>query len=107
MARRYGAWCPVLRPPPGIMAATAFGITVLNALLIVTVMCLIAAWLAPTVWCSWYRYFEQVTAQDVRTDLAALDAHELPVDVVQRIVARLTGPETPTHDSPEALQETL
>ncbi|WP_328295542.1 DUF4194 domain-containing protein [Kineococcus sp. NBC_00420] len=31
----------------------------------------------------------------------------LPVDVVQRIVARLTGPETPTHDSPEALQETL
>ena len=38
---------------------------------------------APRVWCSWYRYFEQVTAQDVRTDLAALDAHDLPVDVVQ------------------------
>jgi len=38
---------------------------------------------APRVWCSWYRYFEQVTAQDVLTDLAAIEAHDLPVDVVQ------------------------
>ena len=38
---------------------------------------------APRVWCSWYRYFEQVTADDVRQDLADLDAAELPVDVVQ------------------------
>ena len=37
----------------------------------------------PRVWCSWYRYFEQVTADDVRHDLAALHGHELPVDVVQ------------------------
>lgn len=38
---------------------------------------------APRVWCSWYRYFEHVTAQDVLTDLAAVEAHDLPVDVVQ------------------------
>ena len=37
----------------------------------------------PTVWCSWYRYFEQVSAADVLENLAGLDAHELPVDVVQ------------------------
>jgi alpha-galactosidase len=38
---------------------------------------------APRVWCSWYRYFEQVTADDVRHDLTDLDRAELPVDVVQ------------------------
>ena len=38
---------------------------------------------APSVWCSWYRYFEQVTAADVEENLAAFDAHDLPVDVVQ------------------------
>jgi alpha-galactosidase len=37
----------------------------------------------PTVWCSWYRYFEEVTADDVLEAVQALDAHELDVDVVQ------------------------
>ena len=37
----------------------------------------------PTVWCSWYRYFEQVTADDVLENLHSFDDHELLVDVVQ------------------------
>ena len=37
----------------------------------------------PRVWCSWYRYFEKVTADDVRADLRAFDDHDLLVDVVQ------------------------
>ena len=37
----------------------------------------------PAVWCSWYRYFEQVTAVDVLENLEALDDQDLPVDVVQ------------------------
>ena len=37
----------------------------------------------PTVWCSWYRYFEQVTAADVLENLRAFDDHDLVVDVVQ------------------------
>ena len=37
----------------------------------------------PTVWCSWYRYFEQVTAADVEENLRAFDGHDLSVDVVQ------------------------
>jgi alpha-galactosidase len=37
----------------------------------------------PTVWCTWYRYFEEVTAADVRENLAAIGQHELDVDVVQ------------------------
>lgn len=37
----------------------------------------------PTVWCTWYRYFEQVTAADVRENLAAIGRHDLAVDVVQ------------------------
>ena len=37
----------------------------------------------PTVWCSWYRYFEQVTAADVLENLRAFDVHDLVVDVVQ------------------------
>ena len=37
----------------------------------------------PTVWCSWYRYFEQVTADDVLENLRAFDDHDLLVDVVQ------------------------
>ena len=37
----------------------------------------------PSVWCSWYRYFEEVTAADLEENLAAFDAHDLPVDVVQ------------------------
>ncbi len=37
----------------------------------------------PTVWCSWYRYFEQVTADDVLEAVHDLDAHGIGVDVVQ------------------------
>jgi alpha-galactosidase len=37
----------------------------------------------PRVWCSWYRYFEEVTAADVVENLTAFDELELPVDVVQ------------------------
>jgi alpha-galactosidase len=37
----------------------------------------------PTVWCSWYRYFEEVTAGDVLEAVHDLDAHGLGVDVVQ------------------------
>jgi alpha-galactosidase len=37
----------------------------------------------PTVWCSWYRYFEQVTAADVLENLDAFAGHDLAVDVVQ------------------------
>ncbi|SEQ36883.1 glycoside hydrolase family 36 protein [Microlunatus flavus] len=38
---------------------------------------------APTVWCSWYRYFEHVRAADVTENLRAFDEADLPVDVVQ------------------------
>lgn len=38
---------------------------------------------APRVWCSWYQYFEAVTAGDIRTDLASMEALGLPYDVVQ------------------------
>lgn len=38
---------------------------------------------APRVWCSWYQYFEEVTAEDIVENVAALDAHGLPVEVVQ------------------------
>ncbi len=37
----------------------------------------------PTVWCSWYRYFEDLTAADVEENLRGFDEHALPVDVVQ------------------------
>lgn len=37
----------------------------------------------PRVWCTWYRYFEQVTAADVLADIAGIDAAGLPVDTVQ------------------------
>jgi alpha-galactosidase len=37
----------------------------------------------PTVWCSWYRYFEEVTAAAVLEAVHDLDAHEIGVDVVQ------------------------
>ncbi len=37
----------------------------------------------PTVWCSWYRYFEEVTADDVLEAVRDLDVHGLGVDVVQ------------------------
>jgi alpha-galactosidase len=38
---------------------------------------------APRVWCSWYQYFEDVTAADVVENLHAIDRLGLPVDVVQ------------------------
>jgi alpha-galactosidase len=38
---------------------------------------------APRVWCSWYRYFEQVTARDIDENLVAFDDAGLPVEVVQ------------------------
>jgi alpha-galactosidase len=37
----------------------------------------------PRVWCSWYHYFEQVTAGDVSENLRGFDQHGLTVDVVQ------------------------
>ncbi|MFD4420341.1 glycoside hydrolase family 36 protein [Agromyces sp. NPDC058484] len=37
----------------------------------------------PRVWCTWYRYFEDVTADDLVENLSAIDEHALPVDVVQ------------------------
>ncbi|WP_019180897.1 glycoside hydrolase family 36 protein [Microbacterium yannicii] len=37
----------------------------------------------PRVWCTWYRYFEAVTAADVLENLEAIEQHRLPVDVVQ------------------------
>jgi alpha-galactosidase len=37
----------------------------------------------PTVWCSWYRYFVEGTAKDVRENLDSFGAHDLAVDVVQ------------------------
>ncbi|GGK60676.1 glycoside hydrolase family 36 protein [Ornithinimicrobium pekingense] len=37
----------------------------------------------PRVWCSWYRYFEQVTADDVRAALTDIREHDLPTDIVQ------------------------
>ncbi|QIK73641.1 alpha-galactosidase [Propioniciclava coleopterorum] len=38
---------------------------------------------APRVWCSWYRYFEDVTAADIAENLAAIDAAGLEVEVIQ------------------------
>jgi alpha-galactosidase len=37
----------------------------------------------PRVWCSWYRYFEAITATDVLENLRAIDQHDLVVDVIQ------------------------
>jgi alpha-galactosidase len=38
---------------------------------------------APTIWCSWYHYFTDVTEQDVLENLDAVDQLRLPVDVIQ------------------------
>ena len=38
---------------------------------------------APTIWCSWYHYFTEVSEADVLENLDAMDRLELPVDVVQ------------------------
>lgn len=37
----------------------------------------------PSVWCSWYRYFENVTEQDILENLEAIEGLHLPVDVIQ------------------------
>jgi alpha-galactosidase len=38
---------------------------------------------APRVWCTWYRYFEDVTAADVTENLREIERRDLPVEVVQ------------------------
>ncbi len=38
---------------------------------------------APTAWCSWYHYFDDVTEVDILENLAGIETHRLPVDVVQ------------------------
>ncbi|MFC7095760.1 glycoside hydrolase family 36 protein [Halobaculum marinum] len=38
---------------------------------------------APTGWCSWYHYFTEVTADDVRDNVGALDDWGVPLDVIQ------------------------
>ncbi|MFI9763926.1 glycoside hydrolase family 36 protein [Streptomyces sp. NPDC051963] len=38
---------------------------------------------APTVWCSWYEYFTDVTEDDIHENLRAMDTLDLPIDVVQ------------------------
>jgi alpha-galactosidase len=38
---------------------------------------------SPTVWCSWYQYFREVTEDDIFENLAAMDDLGLDVDVVQ------------------------
>jgi alpha-galactosidase len=37
----------------------------------------------PTVWCSWYHYFEDVTAADIAENAAAIRRADIPVDVIQ------------------------
>ncbi len=36
----------------------------------------------PTVWCPWYQYFTQLTEADMYENIAAIDAFDLPVDVI-------------------------
>jgi alpha-galactosidase len=38
---------------------------------------------APTIWCSWYYYFKNVSEQDMLENVDAIEEFELPVDVVQ------------------------
>jgi alpha-galactosidase len=37
----------------------------------------------PTVWCSWYHYYENVTEDDVLENLKAAGERDLPIDVIQ------------------------
>lgn len=37
----------------------------------------------PAGWCSWYTYWNTVTEQDIADNLAAMERHDLPIDVVQ------------------------
>ena len=63
--------------PDPVSALTRFGATVAAAAAVPPPR------VAPRVWCSWYRYFEDVTTGDVVEALDDLDRLELPVDVVQ------------------------
>ncbi|MDQ1720643.1 MAG: alpha-galactosidase [Pseudonocardiales bacterium] len=38
---------------------------------------------APTLWCSWYHYFTDVTQADMAENIAAIDKLDLPVEVIQ------------------------
>jgi alpha-galactosidase len=38
---------------------------------------------APTIWCSWYHYFTEVTAADIDENIQAIDDAALPLDVIQ------------------------
>ncbi len=38
---------------------------------------------APTIWCSWYEYFTEVTEADIDENIATIDRLDLPVEVVQ------------------------
>jgi alpha-galactosidase len=38
---------------------------------------------APTIWCSWYQYFTNVTEADMIENIEAIERLDLPVDVVQ------------------------
>lgn len=38
---------------------------------------------APRVWCTWYQYFEAITAADIIENVRAIDEASLPVEVIQ------------------------
>ncbi len=38
---------------------------------------------APTIWCSWYQYFTEVTEADMIENIDAIERLDLPVDVIQ------------------------
>lgn len=38
---------------------------------------------APTIWCSWYHYFDHVTEDDIDENVTAARDLELPIDVIQ------------------------
>jgi len=38
---------------------------------------------APTIWCSWYHYFTDVTAADIDENIRAIDEADLPLEVIQ------------------------
>ncbi|WP_341954638.1 glycoside hydrolase family 36 protein [Salinibacterium sp. TMP30] len=36
----------------------------------------------PTVWCPWYQYFTELTESDMYENIDAIDAHNLPIEVI-------------------------
>jgi alpha-galactosidase len=36
----------------------------------------------PTGWCPWYQYFSKLTERDMYENIDAIDAHELPIDMI-------------------------